>query len=65
MDTQTNRTGMLNGCFALDLTDDKGFFCGKILADLGVGVVKVEQPGGDPSRSVGPFWQAWANMSSS
>ena len=27
---------MLNHCRALDLTDDKGFLCGKILADLGV-----------------------------
>jgi len=65
MDAQTNRAGMLNGCFALDLTDERGFFCGKILAALGVDVVKVEQPGGDPSRRTGPFCQAWRNMSSS
>jgi crotonobetainyl-CoA:carnitine CoA-transferase CaiB-like acyl-CoA transferase len=56
MDTQMNRAGMLNGCLALDLTDEKGFLCGKILADLGVDVVKVEEPGGDPSRRMGPFW---------
>ncbi|HEX2965003.1 MAG TPA: CoA transferase [Syntrophorhabdaceae bacterium] len=47
---------LLNGRRALDLTDDKGFLCGKILADLGVDVIKVEPPGGEPSRSVGPFW---------
>jgi len=41
---------MLNHLCALDLTDDKGFLCGKILADLGVNVIKVEKPGGDPSR---------------
>jgi benzylsuccinate CoA-transferase BbsE subunit len=46
---------MLKGCRALDLTDEKGFLCGKILADLGVDVIKVERPGGDPSRRIGPF----------
>jgi crotonobetainyl-CoA:carnitine CoA-transferase CaiB-like acyl-CoA transferase len=48
---------MLSGCRALDLTDEKGFLCGRILADLGVDVIKVEKPGGDASRGVGPFWK--------
>jgi crotonobetainyl-CoA:carnitine CoA-transferase CaiB-like acyl-CoA transferase len=48
---------MLSGCRALDLTDEKGFLCGKILADLGVDVIKVERPGGDSSRGIGPFWK--------
>ena len=39
----------------LDLTDEKGLFCGKILADLGADVVKIEPPGGDPTRNIGPF----------
>jgi crotonobetainyl-CoA:carnitine CoA-transferase CaiB-like acyl-CoA transferase len=47
---------MLSHLRALDLTDDKGFLCGKILADLGVEVIKVERPGGDPSRKTGGFW---------
>jgi crotonobetainyl-CoA:carnitine CoA-transferase CaiB-like acyl-CoA transferase len=46
---------MLEGFRALDLTDEKGFLCGKILAELGVDVIKIEKPGGDPSRNVGPF----------
>src|SRR4030042_7050962 len=50
------RETMLSGCRALDLTDEKGFLCGKILADLGMDVIKVERPGGDPSRRLGPFW---------
>lgn len=41
----------------LDLTDDKGFLCGKILADLGADVIKVEPPGGEPARHRGPFYQ--------
>ena len=51
MDAQTNRTGMLNGCFALDLTDERGFFCGKILTALGVDVVKVVMSKKDPVRN--------------
>jgi benzylsuccinate CoA-transferase BbsE subunit len=41
---------------ALDLTGVEGFLCGKILADLGAEVIKVERPGGDPSRDNGPFY---------
>jgi crotonobetainyl-CoA:carnitine CoA-transferase CaiB-like acyl-CoA transferase len=55
------RTRMLEGRRALDLTDEKGFFCGKILAELGVDVIKVERPGGDPSRNIGPFWRDQAD----
>jgi crotonobetainyl-CoA:carnitine CoA-transferase CaiB-like acyl-CoA transferase len=41
---------------ALDLTGVEGFLCGKILADLGAEVIKVERPGGDPSRDNGPCY---------
>ncbi|MFH1623755.1 MAG: CoA transferase [Pseudomonadota bacterium] len=47
----------LNDYRALDLTDDKGFLCGKILADLGIDVIKVEPPRGDPARKIGPFYK--------
>jgi crotonobetainyl-CoA:carnitine CoA-transferase CaiB-like acyl-CoA transferase len=39
----------------LDLADEKAAFCSKLLADLGARVIKVERPGGDPSRWAGPF----------
>ncbi len=44
------------GFRALDLTDEKGFLCGRLLGDLGADVIKIERPGGDPSRRIGPFW---------
>lgn len=40
---------------ALDLTEETGWVCGKILADLGADVIKVEPPSGDPGRLLGPF----------
>ncbi len=48
----------LDGLRALDLTDALGHLCGRLLADLGVEVVKVEPPSGDPSRSLAPRWRA-------
>ncbi|MBI2850299.1 MAG: CoA transferase [Chloroflexi bacterium] len=48
--------GMLSPYRALDLTDEKGLLCGKILGDMGADVIKVERPGGDAARSIGPFY---------
>jgi crotonobetainyl-CoA:carnitine CoA-transferase CaiB-like acyl-CoA transferase len=46
---------LLEGYVALDLTDLRGQMCGKLLRDLGIDVIKVELPGGDPVRRLGPF----------
>jgi crotonobetainyl-CoA:carnitine CoA-transferase CaiB-like acyl-CoA transferase len=40
----------------LDLTDERGFMAGRILADLGADVVKIEPAGGDRARHQGPYW---------
>ena len=40
----------------LDLSDERGLLCGKILGDLGADVVQVEPPGGSSARQVGPFY---------
>jgi len=42
----------------LDLTGPLGFLCGKILADLGADVIKVEPPEGDPSRRMPPLLES-------
>ncbi len=39
----------------LDLSGPEAVFCGKLLADYGADVVKIEPPGGHPSRSRAPF----------
>ncbi len=49
--------GFLPPYRVLDLADEKGVYCGKLLADLGADVLKVEPPGGDKSRSRPPFFQ--------
>jgi len=51
------KEGMLAPYRVLDLTDEKGFLCGKILGDLGAEVIKIEPPGGDESRNIGPFYK--------
>jgi crotonobetainyl-CoA:carnitine CoA-transferase CaiB-like acyl-CoA transferase len=50
-----SKDSLLQGIRILDLADEKASFCPKLLADLGAKVVKVEKPGGDPSRKIGPF----------
>ncbi len=40
----------------LDLSDETGALCGRLLGDLGADVLKVEPPGGDPSRNRAPFY---------
>ena len=47
---------MLTDLRALDLTNEIGLFCGKLLAQFGVDVIKIERPGGDPVRNFGPFY---------
>ena len=49
--------GMLSPYRVLDLTDERGLLCGKILADLGADVIQVEPPTGNSARRLGPFYQ--------
>ena len=48
--------GALGGVRVVDLTQGiAGPYCTKLLADLGAEVIKVEPPGGDYTRRLGPF----------
>jgi benzylsuccinate CoA-transferase BbsE subunit len=47
--------GPLAGLRVLELADAAGQFCGKLMADLGADVIKIEPPGGQQTRRVGPF----------
>ena len=47
--------GPLTGLRVLELTSEHAQFCGKLMADLGADVIKVEPPGGQETRNVGPF----------
>ena len=48
----------LEGFRALDLTSLSGQLCGRMLGDLGMEVIKIEPPGGDPVRNLPPFVQS-------
>ena len=45
----------LGGRRVLELADEKGVYCGKLLADMGADVIKIERPGGDATRQIPPF----------
>ena len=47
--------GPLEGVRVLEVADERGEFLGKLLADHGADVIKVEPPEGERTRSVGPF----------
>ncbi|MEE8305385.1 MAG: CoA transferase [Candidatus Tectomicrobia bacterium] len=48
--------GALQGLRVLDLSEENGQFCTKLMADMGADVIKIEPPSGDPVRRIGPFY---------
>ncbi|MFC1991536.1 CaiB/BaiF CoA transferase family protein [Chloroflexota bacterium] len=56
---------MLSPYRVLDLTDEKGLLCGKLMADLGADVIQVENPLGNPARSIPPYARGKADSEES
>jgi crotonobetainyl-CoA:carnitine CoA-transferase CaiB-like acyl-CoA transferase len=54
---KSKATAFLPPYKVLELADEKGVYCGKLLGDLGAEVIKIEPPGGDITRSRGPFYE--------
>ena len=49
--------GPLAGYRVLDLADEKGQLCARLLGELGADVIKIEPRAGDPTRKNGPFFR--------
>jgi len=52
---EQKQKAMLSSYRVLDLSSEQGFYCGQLLGYLGADVIKVEPPGGDAARDIGPF----------
>ena len=48
---------MLGGYRVLDMTEGGCLIGGQMFGDLGADVIKIEPPGGSPSRNIGPFYK--------
>ena len=53
----THSQGALTGLRVIELADEQAEYCGLALAGLGADVIKVEPPGGSPTRRIGPFYE--------
>ncbi|MGH7896937.1 MAG: CaiB/BaiF CoA transferase family protein, partial [Candidatus Binatia bacterium] len=49
--------GALDGLRVLELADEQGEYCGRLLAGMGAEVVKIEPPEGAPTRRYPPFYR--------
>jgi crotonobetainyl-CoA:carnitine CoA-transferase CaiB-like acyl-CoA transferase len=48
-------TAPFDGLRVVELADEQAEYCGLVLAGLGAEVIKVEPPGGNATRRIGPF----------
>jgi crotonobetainyl-CoA:carnitine CoA-transferase CaiB-like acyl-CoA transferase len=53
--SSTVKPGILAGLRVVEVADESGEYCGLVLGGLGAEVVKVEPPGGNATRHIGPF----------
>ncbi len=55
--TTNNGERALADLRVLEVTDESGQHCGKLLADMGAEVIRIEPPGGCQERQIGPFFK--------
>src|ERR1700749_1885350 len=60
--TDTPAPPILQGLRVLDLTAQRGAFCGRMFAEFGADVIKVEPIGGCPTRRIDPFVDGGAGL---
>ena len=61
MDIEEKGQTTLGSFRVLDLSDDKGLYCGQLLGLLGADIIKIERPGGDAARNIAPFFHGIPN----
>ena len=49
--------GNLAGLRVVEICDELAEYCGLTLMGLGAEVIKIEPPGGNPTRRIGPFFE--------
>ena len=47
----------LQGIRIIEVGDHRGEFCGRLLANMGADVIKVEPPEGSSGRRIGPYYE--------
>ena len=55
-ENETVLPGALSGIRVIEMADEQAEYCGLTLAGLGADVIKVEAPGGNSTRQIGPFY---------
>src|SRR5215216_5579958 len=51
----SSKPGVLQGLRVIEFADETAEHCGLLMAGMGAEVIKVEPPGGSPTRRIGPF----------
>lgn len=63
--TGTSTASALRGIRVLEICDETGSYCGKLFADMGAEVIKIETGAADAARSIPPFLHGRAGSESS
>ena len=55
--TELTAEGNLSDIRVIELADEQAEYAGRLLAGLGAEVIKIEPPGGNSTRRIGPFYE--------